>query len=99
MATTSTYAIKNLQNITIATNANGNVTKDNISRVEKDRERNLPLYSVKTHKIYKGLHVNYLNGQEDRTCTTGMINPKNKDKHIHTEIMVRVEVEVITNNN
>ncbi len=25
----------------------------------------------KTHKIYKGLHVNYLNGQEDRTCTTG----------------------------
>ncbi len=67
---------KNLQNITIATNANGNVTKDNISRVEKDRERNLPLYSVKTHKIYKGLHVNYLNGQEDRTCTTGMINPK-----------------------
>ncbi len=44
--------------------ANGNVTKDNISRVEKDRERNLPLYSVKTHKIYKGLHVNYLNGQE-----------------------------------
>ncbi len=54
---------KNLQNITIATNANGNVTKDNISRVEKDRERNLPLYSVKTHKIYKGLHVNYLNGK------------------------------------
>ncbi len=31
---------------------------------------------LNTHKIYKGLHVNYLNGQEDRTCTTGMINPK-----------------------
>ncbi len=70
-----------------------------LESVKKIEERNLQLYSVKTHKIYKGLHVNYLNGQEDRTCTTGMINPKKQDKHIHTEIMVRVEVEVITNNN
>jgi hypothetical protein len=71
---------KNPYNLNVVTNANGHVTKDNITRTELERTRNLPSYSVESHKTFKGLHINYLNGQEDRICTTGMINPNKQRK-------------------
>ncbi len=44
---------KNLQNITIATNANGNVTKDNISRVEKIEKEIYHYIQLKLIKFIK----------------------------------------------
>ncbi len=44
---------KNLQNITIAPMLMEMLLKDNIIELKKDRESNLPLYSVKTHKLIK----------------------------------------------
>jgi hypothetical protein len=70
---------KDPKNLQITTNANGNVTKDNVNRTERQRERNLPSYSIVTPKTFKGLHFNYLNGfqeQEKQICTIGMIHPK-----------------------
>lgn len=68
---------KDVKNLNVVTNANGDVTRDNVNRTEREQERNMPLCSVAAPKSYRGLtHFNYVNGKEEHVTTTGLVDPK-----------------------